>query len=195
MNKILNKHFLLFIFCFINVVPSSATMFRFCCYYNGFWGNWTEYWTECWGHYGGFMLYGSGEHKSNYYFAFAIDGYRTPSQKEIKEHRKNNTWWTYTGTVEYYISDVYPTLKSCLMELGRPLKQKDTEDYFYQYEKLPLARATNMRKHGELVGFTRVKSKATIKIAPYKKHPEVYNIWVDDVAFAISLNGNFFHQK
>ena len=30
-------------------------------------------------------------------------------------------------------------------------------------------------------------ANATIKIAPYKKHPELYNIWFDDVAIGIQL--------
>lgn len=187
------RKILLLIMGILGLLPiySQAT-FRTCCYYNGFWGDWSDYWTCCWGNYSGFILYSSGEHKSNYHFGFQIDGYTTPTKKEIKEHKKSDTWWTYTGTVEYYISDVYPTFKSCLMELGRPLEEKDTKDYDYIYKKLPLARATNMRKYGKTIGFTKVTSKATIKIAPYKKHPDTYNIWVDDVGFAISLNDHSF---
>lgn len=187
----LKKFFLLAfsLFCFLPVFPQSKL--RINCYYDGYWGNWTDYWNRCWGNFGGFILYRDGEHKSNYHFAFHIDGYTPPSKKEIKEHRKNNTWWTYTGTVEYYISDVYPTFKSCLVELGRPLEKRDTESYSYN-DKLKLARATNMNKYGEVVGFTRVKTNATIKIAPYKKHPETYNIWVDGVGLGIGMNGTYF---
>ncbi len=196
MESTTKRNFLLLVLCIFSIMSSySQVTFRTCCYYNDFWGEWEDYWTECWGGYDGFILYPTKEHKSKYHFAFHIDGYIEPSKKEIKEHRKSNTWWTYTGTAEYYISDVYPTFKSCLMELGRPLEEKDTKGYDYIYKKLPLARATNMRKYGEVVGFTRVKSKATIKIAPYKVSPEVYNIWIDGVAFAISMNGNQFSNK
>lgn len=194
MYKVYRKIFFLFIFSLFSVIPiSSQTPLRICCYYNGYWGDWKNYyWKECYGNYAGFVLYNSGEHKSNYHFAFHIDGYTTPSKEEIKKHRKNNTWWTYTGTVEYYISDVYPTLKSALIGLGRPLEEKDIDDYTYKYEKLPLARAANIRKNGKAIGFTKVKSRATIKIEPYKKHPDTYNMWVEDVGFAISLNGQHF---
>lgn len=196
MNKIFNIKLSLFVFCLFNSLSVfSAATLSTNCYYNGYWGDWKNYWTECWGNYGGFKLYNYGEHISNYHFAFNINGYTTPSKKEIKEHRKNKTWWTYTGTVEYYISDVYPTLKSALMELGRPLEEKDADDFDYKYKKLPLARAANMSKNGKTIGFTRIIAKATIKIAPYKKHPDTYNIWVDDVALGISLNGQSFNIK
>lgn len=190
------KNILLLVICTLGVTSAySQATFRTCCYYNGYWGEWKDTWVRCWGNYSGFILYSSGDHKSDYYFRFQIDDYTEPSKKEIKKHRKTDTWWTYTGTVEYYISDVYPTFKSCLMDLGHPLTKKDTEDSYYTNKKLPLARAANMRNSGKTIGFTRVTSRATIKIAPYKKHPNTYNIWIDDVGFGISLNGNSFNLK
>ena len=36
--------------------------------------------------------------------------------------------------------------------------------------------------------------QATIKIAPYKDHPKVYNIWFEDVAMAIDLGNMYFKQ-
>lgn len=187
-----NNKFLLLIFFLLGAIPAfSQSTLRIVCYYNSFWGDWKDYSICCQGGYSGFVLYEKDKHPSEYHFAFLIDGYTPPSKKEIKEHYKNDIWWTYTGAIEYYISDVYPTFKSILMEFGRPMVKSDTYGSYY-WDREKIARAENMRKNGKVIGFTRVQSKATIKIAPYKEHPNTYNIWVEDVGFAISLNGQHF---
>ena len=38
----------------------------------------------------------------------------------------------------------------------------------------------------------KITSKATIKVAPFKKLPKVYNIWYDNVALAIDLGTTYF---
>ena len=182
------RSFLVFIFCTIPVFVCHGVTLQVSCHYDGFWGNWSNYFTECQGGYGGFALYNYGEHPSTYSFAFLVDGYRSPTKKEIKQHNKSQTWWEYTGTVEYYISDVYPTLKDCLKKMGRPLEARDTEGY--EYKKIEeVARLANIKNGRQSIGLKRVQAKAIIKIQPYKKHPKTYNIWVDGVGFAIDLNG------
>lgn len=191
----MNKAYILLLLFSLGILPVfSQSTLRIGCYYNSFWGDWKDYRAKCYGSYAGFILYENGKHPSEYHFAFLIDGYTPPTKKEIKEHFKHNTWWTYTGTVEYYISDVYPTFKSALMELYQPLSEDDTKSESYQ-RKLSLAKATNIRKNGKAIGFTRVQSRATIKIAPYKEHPNTYNIWVEGVGLGISLNGLYFEKK
>lgn len=43
----------------------------------------------------------------------------------------------------------------------------------------------------------RVKrtTRAKIKIAPYKDHPVVYNIWFDNVGFGINLETSYFKKQ
>ena len=38
----------------------------------------------------------------------------------------------------------------------------------------------------------KVTKKATIKIAPFKDRPQTYNIWFENVGFAINLNDTYF---
>lgn len=63
----------------------------FACFYDGYWGSWyntSNY--NIWGNYGGFIVYDSYEHPSNYRFKFQINSYIQPSKDEIKAHWKIN---------------------------------------------------------------------------------------------------------
>ena len=44
------------------------------------------------------------------------------------------------------------------------------------------------------IGFKKVRKNATIKIAPYKKVPQVYNIYFDGGGYAIDLNNTKFEN-
>ena len=70
----------------------------------------------------------------------------------IKYHYKNNLPFEYRGYVEYFVSESYPTIKSALKSVGFAwVKNGDNNSY-------------------------KRTSNATIKILPYKKHPQCYNI-------------------
>lgn len=44
------------------------------------------------------------------YFKFTIDyPYQVAPKKVRKEHLKTGEWYVYSGTVEYYVNDGYPT--------------------------------------------------------------------------------------
>ena len=78
----------------------------FACFYDGYWGSWyntSNY--NIWGNYGGFIVYDSYEHPSNYRFKFQINSYTQPSKDEIKAHWRNKQPFVYYGTAEYYVSD------------------------------------------------------------------------------------------
>jgi hypothetical protein len=151
------------------------------------------------GNYNGFVLYLPWEHPSNYFFSFDIDNRTPPTKKEVKEHSKKGLWWEYTGTVEYYVCDVYPTIKDCFKQFGRPLMKSDLESSEYS-SKLSVLRATRIRQQGSFVakGLTKRTARATIKIAPYSHKslkPMVYNIWFEDVGFGIDLAGSHFGKS
>ena len=95
-----------------------------------------------------------------------------PDKKTIKEHYKSNKWFEYSGTAEYYVTENYPTIAAILKAYDFPHFNSKSG-----YDGNPCVKRT---------------AKAIIKIAPYKKHPECYNIYFDDVAVAISFDGVHF---
>ncbi|MBD5280880.1 MAG: hypothetical protein HDS35_10120 [Bacteroides sp.] len=95
-------------------------------------------------------------------FRFLIDEYICPDKKDIKKHYKSNQWYEYTGWVEYYVTDEYPTIKDVLNHYGFPLISIKGD-------------SQRALRH----------AKATIKIAPYKNKPECFNIFFDNVGGAI----------
>lgn len=171
--------------------------------YKGYWSKWVDAgknyygtWGESRiglaGEYDHFCIYDQGMHPSDFFFKFRISNYIQPSKKEIKQHYKKKTEWVYSGYVEYYVSDLYPTFEDCLRELKRPLKSKDVETEDYN-RKLSVLRASKMSKGLSFspIGYKKITRPATIKIMPYKKLPQCYNFFFDDVGYAIDL-GMFY---
>lgn len=107
------------------------------------------------------------------YFSFWIPDYQKPSKKELKEHRKSGEWFSYTGIVEYRINDNFPDAetiaKYSMFVIPNP-----------RIDKAPTVKRS---------------TRCTIRIAPYKKHPEVYNIWFDFIGVGISIRGLKFNFK
>lgn len=100
---------------------------------------------------------------TNYRFKFQINSYIQPSKDEIKAHWKNKQPFVYYGTAEYYVSDGETTIKQILKNYGMPFLRSSS------------------------TGAIKRIVSAEIRILPYKKHPVCYNIFFDDVGFAISL--------
>ncbi len=158
---------------------AAKAQIRTCAYYDGYWGEWKDQWLpslfsstpekmyyDLYGNESGFIIYNKGDHPSDYIFKFQINNYVPPSKQQIKEHYKRKEWFTYTGTVEYYVVESAPTIKEILKKWGFPIYH----DWPTRNE--PIAKRI---------------ANSTIKIAPYQKHPELYNIWFDDVAIGIQL--------
>jgi hypothetical protein len=106
-----------------------------------------------------------GEELDNWCFSFEIDDYERTDKETRKAHYKNSTWYEYSGWVEYYVTDNFPTIKRVLEVFEFPLIQP----------------------HGETLRAKR-RAKATIKIAPYKKAPTVFNIFFDGVGVALAFD-------
>lgn len=98
-------------------------------------------------------------------FQFYMDNYVKPDNRTRREHDKNKIWYEYSGYVEYYVSDEYPTIEKVLQHFYFPM----------------------VRPHGDTVRVKRT-ARATIKIAPYKKEPTCFNIYFDGVGVGISFS-------
>ena len=85
---------------------------------------------------------------------------------------KQRKWYEYHGTVEYYVTEQYPTITSVLKTFEFPTFDCDSGT-----DGNPCVKRT---------------ANATIKIAPYKDHPRCYNIYFDDVVVAIDLGSAHF---
>lgn len=164
------KSLLLFISLF--VVSNVFSQIKINSYYDGYWGLWRNT-SGCSirGNYSGFIIYASQDHPSMYFFKFQISNYIVPDANTLKYHRKSNEWLQYSGTVEYFVSETYQTITDVLRRNHFPSK--------FDSNKEPVAKRT---------------TNATIRIAPYKDHPKVYNIWFDGVGVGIDLNDIHFKQ-
>lgn len=167
--------------------------------YKGYWSQWVDAGFNYYGmtrdskiglagEYDHFCIFDKGRHPSDFFFKFRISGYTQPTKKEIKRHYKTKTEWVYSGYVEYYVCDLYPTFEDCLKELRRPLKCNDVETDEYN-RQLSVLRASKMSKGISFspMGYQKITRPATIKIMPYKKLPQCYNFFFDNVGYAIDL--------
>lgn len=158
----------LFIMMFLLGISLNMSAISIACCFDGYWSEWQDCGNSCKikGGYSGFIFYSSSDGPWNYLFKFTIDNFRMPEAKQRKKDAKNGVWYEYTGTVEYYICDDYPTMYSVFKEAKKPkFVPKDRAD----------GRPTK-----------KVTSKATIKIAAFKDRPNTYNIWFDNVGVAFS---------
>ena len=167
------KRFLLFIAMIVGGLSiGSITAQRACFNYRGEWSSWHS----TLGNVSSNSTYSAISLKTEgglEYFSFWISNYSEPSKDERKYHEKNNVWYEYTGWVEYQVNDSYPTA--------------------LEFSKASQFVIPNPR-YDETPTITR-KAKCKIKIAPYKKHPEVYNIWFDDIGVGVCISDLKFNFK
>lgn len=146
--------------CFLN---SKADIYS-CFNLNGIWGKWDRE----------ILLYGSGSVSKAYLylsqpyefvFHWTIDNYIKPSKQLKNQTKKEGKWLQYTGWVEYYVTEQYPTIES-LIKSGKI-------DYW---------------PNESTKGAVKRRASAIIKINPdYKSAPTVYNIWFDGVGVGINF--------
>ena len=172
----MKKSFFLFALLQISLNLFSQTISQ-SVFYDGFWTEWEEYSmsgpVKIYGNYSTLRFY--KDHPSQYVFCLTINDYYQPSKKELKKHRKSGEWFVYNGTIEYYISDDFMDAKSQFKRNG---------DW-----------CVAPWNHDVTKGQTpcvKVTKKCKVKIAPYKKRPRTYNIWWDDVGYAIDLRDCYF---
>lgn len=107
----------------------------------------------------------TGNQPWDWFFKFEVDNYVKPDKKMRKQHQKDKSWYEYSGWVEYYVTDDFPTIKKVL-----------------EYYQFPM-----IQPKGDTARAKR-RARATIKIAPYKKTPECFNIYFDGVGVGISFS-------
>ena len=165
----------LFIFCFLLfAVNVSYGQIKFSCWFDGYWSSWFDGGTEAkiTGNYDGFIIHTASEGPWDYRFRFKIDNMKFPNKKQRKKDIKANKNYEFYGTVEYYISDDYPSALENYRKNKRP--------------NFVSARSRNGKPN------KKITSKAKILVAPFKNLPEHYSIQFDNVALGIYLNGTYF---
>ena len=172
---------LAFITCFIIAINAQISTNS---WHDGYWGEWKSHtmrftYSSPIYEYGlsggkeGIAIYKKGDHPSAFFFRFAITTYFVnPDKKTKKAHIKNDTWYEYQGRVEYYVTEEYPDIVSILRKYEFP--------------------CFNINSGSEGNPCVKRTANATIKIAPYKDHPRVYNIYFDNVAVGISFDDIWF---
>ena len=161
----MKKKGLLYLFFFFATTLNVKGQISTCAFYDGYWGEWKKpnyNMYKLYGNYSGFIVYYQSDHPSEYIFKFQIESYSQPSKEAVKYHWKNEEWYEYYGYVEYFIDSSYPTIKTALKTCSFALLSNNSYS-------------------------TKKTANATIKIAPYKDHPRVYNIFFEDIAIAIDL--------
>lgn len=153
----------------------ATAQIKLSCYFDGYWSAWHAYRSSIRGGYDGFILYNPSDGPWYPFFKFTINNYYIPSDKGTRNNNiKNNRWYEFSGTVEYYICDDFPSAYQGFKKYREPvlIDPKRTQD-----EGRPVKKIT---------------SRATIKIAPFKDHPKVYNIWFENVGYGIDLGNMHF---
>lgn len=93
---------------------------------------------------------------------------------------KTTEWESYSGYIEYYVSDQYPTIYSQLTSNRYKFYTITDLDDALAYLPFAVTSETN--------GAVKRTANATIKIAPHKKNkPQTYNIHFDGVAIGLDL--------
>ena len=151
---------------------NSEAQVRACGHFDGYWSDWVNLDAEIKGNYDGFIIYLPKEGPWEYRFKFNINNMQFPSKKQRKQDIKNDKWYEFSGTVEYYITDNYPTIIQLFRAAKGPM---------FAPAKLDNGRPTK-----------KVTKRATIKIAPFKDRPKTYYIWFENVGFGINLNDTYF---
>lgn len=136
---------------------------------NGYWGEWISsnpytyidggYLMK--GTYDEFIIYEYGKHPSQYVLKVKLFHMAVdPNKKRKKKRVKSNEWYEYQGSVEYFTVNEQEKLESII-------------------HKWPYTPDASVGKSHTV--------PATIKIQPYKKYPEVYNIFFEDNGLGIHI--------
>lgn len=110
------KLLLVIVISFLGIGDAVSQQFAYLI--DGYWSNWEYKGVTAGGSLRNLVVFYSDEHPSIFELKWKADNYTKPSQKEIKEYIKKDAWFEYTGTVEYWVSEQYPTIKDALKKSG-----------------------------------------------------------------------------
>ena len=145
---------------------------QICWNYKGSWSSWKS-WDDPYTK-GSISKYGTGDSRTGLcfksrggiqYFSFYIPNYKLPTKKQRNEHMESGKWFEYSGYVNYYVNDKYPTAEA--LAKSNTLVIPDP-----RIDKTPNAQR---------------QTRAIINIAPFKHKPEVFNVVFDDIAIGIDI--------
>ena len=137
----------------------SLTSFcgKFAFYYDGYWGPWKGYICSMGFDENSLYFYKPWDHPSENFLKIRVN---TSSEPE-----KDGKWYVYSGTVEYYVSEEYPTIKDVLKH-----------GFFVQpYDSPPIAKRT-------------ATATITMHKRLWRKHPRLLTVFFDDIAIAIGIS-------
>lgn len=166
----MKKISLILLLVIIPIASFSQIHFSFCKCINNYWGKWEHfnpYQTMSKGYvldgtYNEFIIYAYDKHPSQYIMKVKLYAMSVDNDKKAKKRRiKENQWYEYTGSVEYYTHGLWDKFK----------------DIINQWPFVP--DASNGEVH---------TASATIKIQPYKKNPKVYNIFFEGYGIGLDLD-------
>lgn len=159
---------LIFTFTF-HITPCKAQWFESFCYKNSWspWHSWNNLLIYSYPKRSGIILKSRG---GVTYFSFQITNYIPPTTQQIKEHYKKKQYFEYTGTVEYLLNEFSPTAEDIAKQ-----------SFFVQSDP-----------RTDITPIINRRTSCIIQIAPYKKLPQLYNIWFDNIGYAIDLRNIIF---
>lgn len=146
------------------------------CYTSYTWDNWKDRkyeWKYCYSN-GWVYVYPSWGNPNDFYFRFNYNdlGLHELSRSEWKSVKQSNGWVEKYCTFEYYITDKYQTMKSCLQDYGYPCAKEKVS-----YGMPTVLRSENVRTS---IVYTDDDEVRTL------------NFWFSDgSALAIAVNWNY----
>lgn len=155
---------LLFVLGFLtNSHGQIQTSFRL----NGIWGKWEKDYSLAFsGSIVQGLIYDIDSEPYYYDFKWVIENYRSPTNKEINDCKKNGGgYFKYNGYVEYFVTEEYPTIES-LIRLGS-IYIWPNENKGYGYK--PVKR----------------KANAQIWVSADKKRPHYFQFFFDGIGIAV----------
>lgn len=153
-----SKYILIIILSCVSISINGQT-FYYSKNINNLWGKWDNNISyTLGGTYSHFYIYSTNDHPSNYKILVSIPLFdpNNISKKIKKETVKKKKWYEFKGSVEYYT--------------------KGSDKFIDRFPYGPGATDPDVDKH---------VSEAIIKIQPFKKNPQVYNIYFDGIGLAI----------
>ena len=169
MNNLKVKLTIFFLIVSVTAAFSQATIKSTNYNVDGYWGKWENLYLglTMTGTYSSFVIHDNSRHPSQYGCKITIYGYNDNiSMKEKNRRRKKNEWYTYNGTIEIFLNEHTNSTRKWVESFG---------EYFCSFN------------HKGKKGSTSVTYAAEIMIAPYKKHPQTYNIVFDGYAIGFTL--------
>lgn len=168
----MKKSFLLLFLILLSTSVYSTSWIKTALYQNNIWYPWEKGSNVVQsGTYNQFSVHSSYEDSSHFYFRITINNFSIPDKKIRKAHLKSDEWYEYTGYIEYWIDDEHMNFLSCMSGNCIPIAACP----WTKFDKTP-----SIIK----------KTYATIKIAPYDKYPNTYNVLFEGIGFAF-----FFYQE